>query len=522
MNIKSQKYFQDRPMTDRRRFLQTIIAAPSAAVIAPSLLTSANWVPPAPRYQFPRLTFYGATRQVSGSCHLLETSHGLYLVDCGSFISDVDDPDKENRELPFDPQEVQAVLLTHAHADHLGRLPLLYKRGFRGKIYCTDATRDITMLALGGGPLPGDNDPLFSEEDAKGTLGLLEAVPYNTKIEADKLTVRFTEAGHILGSAMIEVWVDNRKILFSGDMGPENAPILIPPAQHFFADAVLVESTYGPVPRSEIDYNDFGRKIMEVIDRGGNVLLPTFAIHKSQILLFTIQRLVKEGVISADVPIYCDSSTVHRGNLLYDTYDEYHDQQAREFREKHGSLFYLGKYREGQVRDFIKAHGGTPSVFVSTSGMLAFAASPRHLQAMARDPKNAVLIPGYQAPRTVGRQLLDGEKSVRLNIDDGNRREVTVDVRLQVDRVSGFSSHATGEEILEWISKFEQIGDVYVVHGEERSSTGLAEKISQMKVNGYAPKRDESFTVKRDRVKPGRPPKLERRGAPPAPAAVDQ
>lgn len=509
-------------MNDRRQFLKAIIASPTTTLLASPLQRFSNWVPPAPRYQFPRLTFYGAARQVSGSCHLLETSFGLYLVDCGSFISDVEDPDKENRELPFDPKEVQAVFLTHAHADHLGRLPLLYKRGFRGMIYCTDATRDITMLALGGAPFASDDDPLFSEEDAKGALSLLEAVPYNTIIDADKLRFRFTEAGHMLGSAMVEVWVDNRKILFGGDMGPDHAPILIPPAQHFSADAVLVESTYGPVPRSIIDYHEFGKKIMDVIERGGSVLLPTFAIHKSQILIFTIQRLVQEGVISADVPIYCDSSTVHRGNLIYDTYHEYHNQKAREFRDQHGSLFYMGRYREGQVRDFIKAHGGTPSIFISTSGMLAFAASPRHLQVMARDPNNAVFIPGYQAPNTVGRQLLDGEKNVRLNIDDGNRREVNVDIRLQVERVSGFSSHATGEQILEWLSRFEQIGDVYVVHGEERSATGIADKIRKMKVQGYAPKRDESFTVKRDRVKPGKPPRLERRETDLIPAAVDQ
>jgi len=509
-------------MLNRRHFLNWSVAAPLATCL-PCHLPQPTWAaPPAPLYDTPRITFYGATRQVSGSCHLLETSAGLYLVDCGSFISDVEDPDQENREFPFDPKEVKAVFLTHAHADHLGRLPILYRQGFRGKIYCTDATRDITMLAFSGGPIPGDEDPLFSEEDAQSMLGLLEAIPYNTRIEVEKLSIRYTEAGHILGSAMVEIWADDRKIIFGGDMGPDNAPILISPAQHFFADAVLVESTYGPAPRSEIDYAEFGKKIMEVIDRQGSVLIPTFAIHKSQIILYTIQRLIQEGVISKDIPIYCDSSTIHRGNLIYDTYREYHDQQARDFVDQHGSLFYLGKYREGQVRDFIKAHGGTPSIFISTSGMLAFAASPRHLQAMARDEKNALFIPGYQAPNTVGRQLLDGNKNVRLTIDDGNRREVNVNVRLQVDRVSGFSSHATGEQILEWLSRFEQIGDVYVVHGDEPSSTGLAEKITEMGVKGYAPKRGESFTVKRERVKPGKPPRLERRRQPPQPAVVDQ
>jgi metallo-beta-lactamase family protein len=320
---------------------------------------------------------------------------------------------------------------------------------------------------------------------------------------------------------MVEVWVDGRKILFGGDMGPDHAPILISPAQHFEADAVLVESTYGVTARTEISYEEFGKKIQAVIDRGGDVLIPTFAIHKSQLLIYTIQRLKDEGILAEEIPVYCDSATVHRGNLIYDAYTEYHDREARKFADKHGSLFYLGKYREGQVRDFINAHGNTPSIYISTSGMLAFAASPRHLQKMAGESKNAIFIPGYQAPNTVGRQLLDGRKNVRLLIEDGNSRELNTNIKLEVDRVSGFSSHATGEQILEWVSKFQEIGAVYVVHGDEDRSTGLAEKMVEMGVDAQAPKRNETFTVKSDRVKPGEVPELTSK-EPPAPAAVDQ
>ncbi len=518
-------------MTTRRDFLRAAAAVPAISFIPASLAWSRAGglslpVPIAPLNSFPRITFYGATRQVSGSCHLLETSHGLYLVDCGSFISDVDDPDKENREFPFDAKEIKAVLLTHAHADHLGRLPLLYKQGFRGKIYCTDATRDLTHLSFSSGPSrEDDEDRLFDQKDVEGMLRLLHALPYNRKSDADKLTVRYTDAGHILGSAMVEVWVDGRKILFGGDMGPDNAPILISPAQHYYADAVLVESTYGPTPRVEISYEEFGQKIQEVIDRGGDVLIPTFAIHKSQLLIYTIQRLMDEGVLSKDIPVYCDSSTVHQGNIIYDTYTEYFDDQAKQFSDKHGTLFFKGKYREGRVRDFIQAHGGTPSIFIATSGMLAYAASPRHLLEMADDENSALFVPGYQAPETVGRHLLDGKRRVKLFVDDGQPRTVSKEVKLEIGRVSGFSSHATGQQILEWVGKFEEVGPVYVVHGDEDRSTGLADHLRKMKVKAHAPKRGETFTVKGDRVQPGNVPRIEARGnqtQPPPPVSVDQ
>ena len=505
----------------RRSFLRTA----GSVVVANCAARGA--VPAAPHYGHPRITFYGATQQVSGSCHLLESSHGLYLVDCGRFVADVEDPERENRELPFDPKEVKAVLLTHAHADHHGRLPLLYKRGFRGKVYCTDATRDLTRLSFGGGPMvEDDQDPLFDTADINRMLEGLEAVPYNRKIQVGQLTARYTDAGHILGSAMIEVWVDGRKLLFGGDIGPGSSPILHSPAIHSVADAVLVESTYGPSPNSEIYYGEFGRQVSRVIDRGGDVLLPTFALHKSQILIFILQKLIQEGTVPASTPIYCDSGTVHKANLIYDAYREYHDREAEEFFNQHGSLFFMGKYREGRVDDFLKAHGGTPSIFIATSGMIAYAASPRHLLAMAGDPNSALLIPGYQAPGTVGRQLLDGQRNVTLNIQEFERgelrsRKVRVQVELEVERVSGFSSHASGEQILQWLGRFDTVGPVYVVHGDQRNATGMAGKLTEMGVEGIAPQRGESFTVKNDRVKPGKVPALER-GQPLVPAVVDQ
>jgi len=509
-------------MTTRRDFLR-ISAAGTLATIFPS---AGYAVGPT---QVPRITFYGSTRQVSGSCHLLETSHGLFVIDCGLFISDVPDPAAENRDLPFDPKEVKAIFLTHAHTDHNGRLPFLYKKGFRGPIYCTDASRDLTEIMLNLSASLGelDEEPLYDQKDASGVLRLLKVIPYNRKFEAEGLTVRYTDAGHILGSAMVELWVDGRKLLFSGDMGPDHSPILCKPTQHYGADAVLVESTYGPSPRSFVSYEEFGKKIATVLERGGSVLIPSFAIHKTQIIIYVLHQLIEDGLLPKDVPIFSDSTTAQKCTAIYDAYAEYHDAQARAFAGKRNTLFYRNRYREGRVADVLKTHNAGPAIYISTSGMLSYAAAPQHLAVMASDPKNAVFIPGYQAPGTTGRELLDGKKRVTLNLDEfvnGERRpnKKEVDIRLEVDRVSGFSSHAVGEQILEWVHHFERVGPVYVVHGDEERSVGLAAKLQEMKVESLAPKRNDTFVVKGDRVKPGEVPKLEKLDKPAAPAVVDK
>ncbi len=499
-------------MTSRREFLRAAAAAP---------LIGAGFAS-RPVYalgptEVPRITFYGATRQVSGSCHILETGDGVYLVDCGSFISDVPDPDAANRELPFEAKEIKAVLLTHAHADHTGRLPLLYKKGFRGTVYCTDATRDMTEVGLLQSAQIGadqEEEPLFSEAEAKGLLGLIKVVAYNQKFPVGKMTVRYTDAGHILGSAMAEVWTDGRKILFSGDMGPDTTPILCSPAQHYGADAVLVESTYGPAPRPHISYGDVGLKVAEVIKRGGSILFPSFAMHKTQLLIHLLSKMMLDGTIP-NTPIISDSSSSQKFTKIYDAYSEYHDPEAREFAKKRGTLFYLPNYREMRVADSLKTHAGkTPAIYISTSGMITHAAAPRHLYELAKNEKNAVLIPGYQAPKTVGRRLLDGEKEFKITLEEFSNGKLTTEeknlvVKLEVAKVTGFSSHAVGQQILEWVNKFDRVGPVYVVHGDEANAVGLSEKMKEMKVESEAPKKNQTVVIKGDRVKAGDVPKCE-------------
>jgi metallo-beta-lactamase family protein len=470
----------------------------------------------------PKLTFYGSTRQVSGSCHLLETSKGLYIIDCGLFISDVPDPAAENRELPFDPKEVKAMILTHAHVDHMGRLPLLYKKGFRGKIYCTDCTRDLSIIMLEAGPRERSKEEIEDmggPEEIEGAIGLLAAEPYNTRIKKDGLEFRFTDAGHILGSAMAEVWVDGAKILFTGDMGPDHSPILCKATQHFGADAVLVESTYGPTPRDLVSFEEFGKKLQKVLDGGGSVLIPAFALHKTQTLIYIMHKLIQEKVLDSKVLIYSDSSTAQKCTKVYNDYREYYDAEAKKVEK----LFYKNRYREMSGKDCLDTHGQGPAIYISTSGMLDHANAPKHLYKLADNEKNACFIVGYQAPRSLGKKLLNGEKNLKIpweeEGEDGKfKREMRdCEIKLQVEKISGFSSHASGQQILEWVAEFKQIGDLYVVHGDEERSTGLADAAKKMNVNAVAPKRGETFIVNGERVKPGPPPSLTKKDAEMAP-----
>jgi metallo-beta-lactamase family protein len=473
----------------------------------------------------PRVTFCGAAQRVSGSCHLLETARGLFLVDCGLFFpGEGDDADALNQSFPyFTPRDIKAVFLTHAHIDHNGRLPLLYEKGFRGPVYCTDGTRDLSavMLNMTAGIAEGNEDAprLYGRDAVVGVLGLMQTVPYDTRTVRHDMEFQFTEAGHILGSAMVEVWADGRKLLFSGDMGNEFAPLLRRPARHRDADLVLVESTYGPTRRLPVDFKNFGEQVMRVIAGGGSVLLPAFVLHKTQALIFIINRLKSEGVIDPRVPVFSDSSTAKEVTKIYHRYDSYYHDQAKSF----GEPFYRSRYFEVGVTESLNTHGREPAIYVASSGMLDHAAAPKHLWRMASDPRNAVIVVGWQAPKSLGKKLLGtkGGEKVQVPWEERDRagihrelREVAIHLAVS-EWKPGFSSHASGEQILDWLQGFDRVGTVCVVHGEPANAAGVAQKAGEMGLNAVAVGMGECLKVRSGQVRPGPVPQL---SAPSSPA----
>jgi metallo-beta-lactamase family protein len=445
------------------------------------------------------LKFLGAAGNVTGSCFLLEASGKRILIDCGLFQEW--ELKGRNWQFPVPPGSIDAILLTHAHLDHSGRIPKLVKDGFGGKIYCTSVTIKLTKILLEdaghiqeedalnkakrhekeGRKGPNPEIPLYTAEDASKTLPLFEPVRYNEPVEiGNGITATFHDAGHVLGSAMIKVFIrqgdEERCIVFSGDIGRWNAPILRDPSVFAHADYVLVESTYANRRHDSLENikDELTEVILSTIKAGGNILVPTFALERAQELLYYMRELRNEKRIPM-MMVFLDSPMAISITEVFENHTEYFDKETLALVHKGLSPFEfpgLKTTRTTEESKTINSIKGTV-VIISGSGMCTGGRIKHHLAVNVTRPESTVLFIGYQASGTLGRQILDGAEKVRLF-------GKYLPVYARIAHIDGFSAHADKDELAKWLSAFKSPPRrVFVVHGEPEAAAELGSVVKE-------------------------------------------
>ncbi len=434
------------------------------------------------------LEFSGAAQVVTGSKHILRTADATVLLDCGLFQGHRSDAKKRNHELPVDGPRLDAVVLSHAHIDHSGALPLLYKKGYRGPVYATPATRDlcVPMLADSAGIQESDAkhirkliargvdiepvEPLYGHDDAVGILGQMVGVPYHRKqAVAPGIDVTFLDAGHVLGSAIVVLDVDDagerRRIAFTGDLGRRHLPILRDPEVPERVELLLMESTYGDRLHDPIEKmtDALGDVVKRTVERRGKVVIPSFALERAQEVVFALKKLKAAGRLRS-IPVYVDSPLTVKLTDVFKLHPDCYDRETFEMLKGGDSPFeFEGLRYVSDVEDSkaIDREGG-PAIIISASGMCEAGRVLHHLKSTIGDAKNTVLIVGFQAEHTLGRRLVELRPEVKIF-------GVMHERRAEVVALHGFSAHADQKGLVafaEGVRARGKLGSVALVHGE--------------------------------------------------------
>lgn len=469
------------------------------------------------------LTFIGAAHEVTGSCHCLQVCGKTILVDYGM---EQGTNAFENAPLPVEPAFIDYVFLTHAHVDHSGMLPELYAKGFRGQIFMTDATADLCSIMLrdcahiqmqeaewknrkakrrADVPL---TEPVYTMEDADGTIKLIVPCHYDRIVEVcDGIKIRFTDIGHLLGSASIEVWIEEnglkKKIVFSGDVGNTRQPLIKDPIKTAEADYVVVESTYGDRLHT-VERPDYVKELTDILqetfDKGGNVVIPSFAVGRTQELLYFLRQIKNDGLVKGHerFPVYVDSPLAVEATGIFhkNVYNCFDEEAMTLIKQGINILSFPGlnlsiTSEESKAINFDEE----PKVIISASGMCEAGRIRHHLKHNLWRKECTILFVGYQAVGTLGRSIVDGAAQVKLFGEP-------IEIRASVKKLAGLSGHADKDGLLDWLSGFEKKPErVFVVHGEESVCDSFKECLmTEHGLSAYAPYSGTRFNLATNEV----------------------
>ncbi len=456
-----------------------------------------------------KVTFCGATKTVTGSNFLVEGAGKKFLVDCGLYQGGAKDEIKNEEPFPYNINEIDFMLLTHAHIDHSGRIPKLYKEGYRNPIYATNATCDLCAIMLpDSGHIQetetewknrkrirrGEEElvPIYDAETAAKSLELFKGEPYDQIIELDDdIHVRFNDAGHMLGSSTIEIWIrengENKKIVFSGDLGNNDIPLLAEPTMIQDADFLVMESTYGNRLhiKNENKAKTFINIVTDTIKNGGTVVIPSFAVGRTQEILYELNKIKdseddspefeRKYRLLMNTPVYVDSPLAISATEVFKENMDLFDEETQELIKRGDNPLEFPGLKFTQTVEESKAlnESDESAIIISASGMCEVGRIKHHLKHNIWNPKNTILFVGYQAPGTLGRKIVDGAKTVKIFGE-----EVAVNAR--VEYIEGYSGHADQAGLLHFVDSFvKKPNYIFLVHGEEESQKVLRDKINE-------------------------------------------
>lgn len=450
------------------------------------------------------IEFSGAAREVTGSCHIVRTRGRTILLDCGLFQGRRSETHEKNLRLPCPVEEIDSVILSHAHIDHAGRLPYLVAKGYQNAIWCTAATRDLSAIMLADSAHIQRKDaeflsrrgrefvePMYTSEDAARTIGLMIGVPYRRTAEvAPGVRATFSDAGHILGSASVTLESEEeggtRRLVFSGDIGRSGLPIIRDPVPPAGADALIMESTYGDRDHEPVvgARERLGTIVRETAARGGRVLIPAFAVGRTQEILYELHILRREGTIP-EIPIVIDSPLAIDATTIFGMHPDVFDRSETLITEVSDVFrFPLLRFTRDVSESKALNQQRGPLIVIAASGMAESGRILHHLAHGAADPRNTILIVGFQAEHTLGRRIVERRTHIRVFGED-------VPLRARVETINGYSAHADRRELLQWADSVRRqsaaLEQVWLVHGEESARTMLAAELEARGFRAHSP-----------------------------------